>query len=52
MRAPPQQCFRGALCRWLRFANNRLHGRLPPSFRQLAPHLVQLTLDSNDFTGN
>ncbi len=39
------------LRRWLRFANNRLEGSLPLEYAQLAPHLVQLTLDNNNFKG-
>ena len=44
---PPAAC----PARWLRFANNRLEGSLPQEYAQLAPHLVQLTLDNNNFTG-
>ena len=48
---PPHPRLPLAELKWLRFADNRMRGSLPPELARLTPLLVQLTLDGNDFEG-
>ena len=47
----PHPGWPAAELKWLRLANNKMVGTVPPDFSKLTKYLVQLTLDSNDFSG-
>ena len=40
------------LLEWLRVFDNQLSGEIPPSYADLAPHLTQVAIGGNAFSGN